>query len=77
MLTNRKSIQMNEEENNNLTPIQKVHLFIWDIYNIIRNLNILKEFFKIKFGLKKEENLKFLIKKSSEKENELKFIEEK
>jgi hypothetical protein len=62
-----------EEETSDVlvtTPIQKVQIFIWDIYNIIRNLNILKQFFQIRFS-KREENIKMLTKKT----REVKYIE--
>jgi hypothetical protein len=32
-----------------LTPIQRVHVFLWDIYNIIRNLNILKQWLQVNY----------------------------
>jgi hypothetical protein len=53
------------------TPIQKVQIFIWDIYNIIRNLNILKQFFQIRYS-KREENIQMLKKKTRD---DLKYIE--
>jgi hypothetical protein len=62
-----------EEETSDVlvtTPIQKVQIFIWDIYNIIRNLNILKQFFQIRFS-KREENIQMLTKKT----REVKYIE--
>ncbi len=30
------------------TPIERAHLFIWNIYNIIRNVDILKQWHEIK-----------------------------
>jgi hypothetical protein len=45
---------MKKEEE--ITSIQNVHIFLWRIYNIIRNLNILKSFLNIKHG---KNNLNF------------------
>jgi hypothetical protein len=45
---------MKKEEE--ITSIQNVHIFLWRIYNIIRNLNILKSFLNIKYG---KNNLNF------------------
>lgn len=36
----------------NFTPTQRINIFLWEIYNIIRNLNILKHWLKINYTKK-------------------------
>lgn len=36
----------------NFTPVQRINIFLWEIYNIIRNLNILKHWLKINYTKK-------------------------
>lgn len=31
-------------------PLQRIHIFIWNIFNIIRNMNLLKQWLQIKYG---------------------------
>ena len=38
-----------EEEEVLLSPIQRVHVFIYQIYNIIRNVDLLKQYTTIKY----------------------------
>ena len=35
-----------------VTPIQRIHIFIWNIYNIIKNLNYIKLFLNITYNTK-------------------------
>lgn len=43
----KDAVEKEDEEEDNmesLSPMQKIHVFMWNIVNIIRNLNILKQY---------------------------------
>ncbi len=64
---NAEPLQQEEEEETSppeekpslqITALQRVHVFVWNVYNIIRNLNILQEWLR----LQKEKQMKEAIR---------------
>lgn len=37
------------ESGDDLSPIQRIHVFFWNIYNIIRNINALRQWLRLRY----------------------------
>lgn len=39
-----------QDDNDNMSPLQRIQLFLFNIYNLVRNLNLLKQWLSIKYA---------------------------
>lgn len=54
--------QDNESSDNSAeqeSPLQRINIFIWKIFNILRNLNVLKQWLQIRYGNNNNNRLQY------------------
>lgn len=48
--TNTSNVEYSKFEE--MPPVQRIQIFIWEIFNIVKNLNILKQWISYSLGIK-------------------------